>query len=103
MTLNKSTLKAAALGVVAALVMVSPLAAFAGKAAVIDNPSCNSVMSKSREFSDAPRERIEGICKSNRNSPAYWACMDKRIGKGQGFADAGSQCNRLSNVTTASR
>lgn len=87
-------------GVVAALLLSMPLLAGTASAAEpVASPSCNTVMVKTREFRDAPREQIQGICKNNRNSPAYWSCMNTRIDKGQKFADAGIRCNKL----TASR
>lgn len=87
-------------GIVAALLLSTPLMTGSANAAEpVASPSCNSVMVKTREFRDAPKEQIEGICKSNRNSAAYWSCMNVRIDKGQKFADAGIRCNKL----TASR
>ena len=87
-------------GVVAALLLSTRLVAgVAGAAEPMASPSCNSVMVKTKEFRDAPKEEIQGICKSNRNSPAYWSSMNTRIDKGQKFADAGMRCNKV----TASR
>ncbi|MET0379312.1 MAG: hypothetical protein ABW049_10010 [Spongiibacteraceae bacterium] len=95
---------------IAALLLSAPLAGTAAEAVaqsstpsskptIAGTASCNSVMNKTKEFRDAPKEQIEGICKTNRNSPAYWSCMNTRIDKGQGFADAGMRCNKI----TASR
>jgi hypothetical protein len=102
MTTKNSTLKMFGMSAVAALLLSTPLlgtAAEPGKPQAGATPSCNTVMVKTKEFGDAPKEQIEGICKNNRNSPAYWSCMNTRIDKGQGFADAGVRCNK----TTASR
>jgi len=86
--------KRAAQATVAALLLSAPLWAGAAEPAQAA-ASCNSVMVKTKEFRDAPKEQIQGICKNNRNSPAYWSCMNTRIDKGQKFADAGMRCNKI--------
>lgn len=99
--------KNCALSAVAALILSVPLTTLAAEPAVITptagSASCNSVMSKTKEFRDSSHEQIEGICKANQNSPAYWSCMNKRIDKGQGFADAGVRCNKTTAKSTANR
>lgn len=89
----------------AALLLAAPLFGAAAEPAQSGAdaaaPSCNSVMTKTREFRDAPREQIEGICRNNRNSPAYWSCMSRRIDRGQGFADAGVRCNKITKATAS--
>ena len=108
---KKNSLKALALSAFAALIVAAPLTSFAAQPAASPAPSksgtdaasCNAVMSKTKEFRDSSHEQIEGICKANQNSPAYWSCMNKRIDKGQGFADAGVRCNKTTAKTTANR
>lgn len=99
-------IKTAAMSAIAALLISVPLMGSAAepiaKSAALTagpTPSCTVVMNKTKEFRDAPEGQIDGICKNNRNSPAYWSCMNNRIDKGQGFADAGMRCNKI----TASR
>jgi hypothetical protein len=104
-------LKSYALSAIAALIVSAPLTTFAAESAAppaaikasTNSASCNSVMSKTKEFRDSSHEQIEGICKTNQNSPAYWSCMNTRIDKGQGFADAGVRCNKITAKSTASR
>jgi hypothetical protein len=102
-------LKACAISAIAALIVSAPLTAFAADAAPtatkvgVGTASCNTVISKTKEFRDSSHEQIAGICKTNQNSPAYWSCMNTRIDKGQGFADAGMRCNKITAKTTASR
>ena len=103
--------KSYALRALAALIVSAPLATFAAQTSAVpaatkastNSASCNSVMSKTKEFRDSSHEQIEGICKANQNSPAYWSCMNTRIDKGQGFADAGVRCNKITSKATASR
>lgn len=102
-SINTTVVKTTVMSSIAALLLSVPLMGSAAepiaKPAAGPTPSCTTVMNKTKEFRDAPEGQIDGICKNNRNSPAYWSCMNKRIDKGQGFADAGMRCNKL----TASR
>ena len=90
-------------GAIAALLLSAPLVGVAAEPAAspAGMASCNSVMTKTKEFRDAPKEQIQGICKNNRNSSEYWSCMSKRIDKGQGFADAGVRCNKITKATAS--
>lgn len=101
--IKSSAIKTMGMSALAALLISVPLMGSAAepvaKSAAGAAPSCTMVMNKTKEFRDAPEGQIDGICKNNRNSLAYWSCMNKRIDKGQGFADAGMRCNKI----TASR
>lgn len=104
---KNSLIKTFGLSAIAAVLMstsllsaaAEPVTKPAATPAASATPSCTTVMNKTKEFRGSPEGQIDGICKNNRNSPAYWSCMNKRIDKGQGFADAGMRCNKI----TASR
>ena len=102
----KAAIKSFGISAISALLISVPLMGSAAeplaKPAASSTPSCATLMNKTKEFRDAPEGPIDGICKNNRNSPAYWSCMNKLIDKGQGFADAGMRCNKITK-TTASR
>lgn len=99
-----AALKMLSMSAVAALLLSTPTLGSAAEPVNTNaggTPSCSTVMTKTKEFRDAPKEQIEGICKNNRNSAAYWSCMNTRIDKGQKFADAGMRCNKATKATAS--
>ena len=95
MTTKNSTLKMFGMSAVAALLLSTPLIGSAAEPATPQaggTPSCNTVMVKTKEFGDSPKEQIEGICKNNRNSPAPLALI------GNGLPAVVSFASNISSV-----